>query len=260
MTHEELRSIQKIQYRILCDTDDFLRLHGISYYLVYGTLLGAVRHQAVIPWDYDIDIAMTRDEFRKLQDVSKNFPERYKIGYVCYSTIDYAGLVRISAENSPPHSTIDIFIIDNAKRSLCKPQRSLCRFLHIAKLSDEERGFIFRRFRNNRAKTFIVRLAEAYNRARGSAKTEKRIFHMTVSGKKTGKFLMLEDIQHIFDSHLIEATVDLRFGDRLFPAPSGYTELLTMWYGDYMKIPPEGIEYLKEEEAENTLAMSRSPK
>lgn len=54
---------------LLCRFDALCRTHKIDYTLHGGTLLGAVRHQGFIPWDDDADVAMTRENFRKLEAV-----------------------------------------------------------------------------------------------------------------------------------------------------------------------------------------------
>ncbi len=43
--------------------------HGIDFWLDAGTLLGAVRHGNVIPWDYDVDLAMLSSDYARLLDV-----------------------------------------------------------------------------------------------------------------------------------------------------------------------------------------------
>ena len=66
MTPSELRSVQLIQLELLCEVDRICRKCGLSYRIIAGTLLGAVRHGGFIPWDDDTDIAMMRDDYEKM--------------------------------------------------------------------------------------------------------------------------------------------------------------------------------------------------
>ena len=58
-----LSEIQKYSLEVLLHIHDFCVAHNIDYTLAYGTLIGAVRHKGFIPWDDDIDIIMTRENF-----------------------------------------------------------------------------------------------------------------------------------------------------------------------------------------------------
>ena len=59
----EISELRKIQMDILSYVDKTCREHNIHYSMSGGTLIGAVRHKGFIPWDDDIDIMMTRDNY-----------------------------------------------------------------------------------------------------------------------------------------------------------------------------------------------------
>ena len=59
---QNLRACQLKQLSILQEIDRICRTHNIYYWLDGGSLVGAVRHTGFIPWDDDIDIAMTQED------------------------------------------------------------------------------------------------------------------------------------------------------------------------------------------------------
>ncbi|MDR0602907.1 MAG: LicD family protein [Bacteroidales bacterium] len=61
---------------ILTEIDKICQKHNIRYWLIYGTVLGAVRHGGFIPWDDDLDIGVMRKDYRKLCKIlKKELPE-----------------------------------------------------------------------------------------------------------------------------------------------------------------------------------------
>lgn len=73
MIENTLKSLQKKELYILDLMIDVLNAHDLSWYAYSGTLLGAVRHGGMIPWDDDIDIAMPREDYNRLQDNYKEW-------------------------------------------------------------------------------------------------------------------------------------------------------------------------------------------
>ena len=85
MTSYEIRPLQLRLLDILLAMDAMCREHGLRYYLVDGSLLGAVRHKGFIPWDDDLDIAMPRPDYEQLiKHASEWLPRPYQ--FVCYET------------------------------------------------------------------------------------------------------------------------------------------------------------------------------
>jgi len=65
---------------ILKFIDRVCKENDISYFVNYGTLLGAIRHKGFIPWDDDIDICLYREDYDRFLNVVKELQdERYKV-------------------------------------------------------------------------------------------------------------------------------------------------------------------------------------
>lgn len=67
----ELGELHEALIDILREFVSFCDKHDLKYYAYGGTLLGAIRHEDIIPWDDDIDIGMFRDDYNKLLDLIK---------------------------------------------------------------------------------------------------------------------------------------------------------------------------------------------
>ena len=72
------RLVQLAHLQLLQEFDQVCRQHNLTYWLLSGTLLGAVRHGGFIPWDDDLDLGMPREDIRKLMEVLQD-DDRYVV-------------------------------------------------------------------------------------------------------------------------------------------------------------------------------------
>ena len=72
-----MRDTQQIALEILHTVAQICEERNLRYYLVYGTLIGAVRHHGFIPWDDDVDIMMPRPDYDKLMEYLKDHIGEY---------------------------------------------------------------------------------------------------------------------------------------------------------------------------------------
>lgn len=69
--------LQKRLVDILKWFHEFCESNDLKYYVLGGTLLGAIRHKGFIPWDDDIDVGIPRDDYDRLKKIMENANGRY---------------------------------------------------------------------------------------------------------------------------------------------------------------------------------------
>lgn len=73
----DLRRLQLEQLSVLDEFTRVCRKHNLTFYLAYGSCLGAVRHHGFIPWDDDIDILMPVCDYDALSNLADEFGEGF---------------------------------------------------------------------------------------------------------------------------------------------------------------------------------------
>lgn len=248
----ELRQLQKTELEILIELDRICRKYNIQYSLDGGTLLGAIRHKGFIPWDDDIDVIMLRKEYVKFRNACRKELDQERFFLQDYRTDPYyrwgyakirrkgTEFVRKGQENLKQHTGIfiDLFVVDNV------PDGYIGRRLHhvlcylIRKILYSEVG---KANANNRVVRKIYQILSKIPRnhvfhvrnclaARTNKTRTELISHYTLEYPKQCRYGLP---RKCFDEML-----ELEFEGRKFFGFKDYHRYLSMYYGDYMTLPP----------------------
>lgn len=243
--------LDRIHSEILTIMDEVVRVcneNNLQYYLIGGTLLGAVRHKGFIPWDDDLDIAMPRDDFNKFVKIcpeSLRFPfklqwittnEKYRHLYAKVEnvkTVFYEGLQY--EENVFPGVFVDIFPLDetNGYNKKVAIRKAIIRKLATMMGMKLNIGMV------KGIRKLILRCL--------STKMINKLacLLMTMNNGTNSDYYTNFASQYNAKRQTIKKAcygegILLSFEDRVYNAPVDFETVLTSIFGsDYMQIPPE---------------------
>ena len=254
---DTLEERHSVLLNLLVQFDSLCKDLDVRYMLAYGTLLGAVRHKGFIPWDDDVDVMMTREEYDK-------FISRYTL-------VEDARYKFISREIDPNYfSPLAKYYDDNTILVQKYGQRENKNYgiyldvFIIDALSDNVKEAIHHIDRAEKIRFYWALSVKSFSAGSKSLLTRVARVPVILACRLVGRQYFLNKYYRIaqeyrykntnhcgvviygegfkkeyFENKLYEDICFLSFEGFDLPAPKDYDRYLSQMYGDYMSIPKD---------------------
>lgn len=278
MTDElAIKKVHDIGYQMLEWFEAICKKYDIQYWISYGVLLGAVRHNDFIPWDDDIDVWMTRKEYEKLMRHRDEFPDEYEVMlpdsygknkyYDTVTHINYKGMYKKLDSGICDFYNykflggmhIDIFFLENTYKGL-RGKKQIMETMMLYGLMNSYRhkgiriedypllwkvaqcilNFIGRQIPLERLFKWHERIATRYN-----GRTDAEYYYSSNIGIS---------VERIFPKAALQKMKQIPFGPIMVQVPEEADVILKALYGNWRELPPkdkqklpEGFVFLKDE-------------
>ena len=256
-----LRELQLCELQLVKAVLSICERHQLTVFMMGGTFLGAVRHKGFIPWDDDVDLGMSREDYETFLRVApQELPQGYilrhfakdpDMPYYPAQVVDPSfEILDTSAQIAKTRSAwIDLFPLDGM------PKGKMGCFFHKYRLLYLRMMLKFSQFSQVVAVNLAHRpLHERILIAVGKhlhlesrLDTNKRMHLIDRCLKKypyetasqVVNFMGAYKFREMFPKKIYESLSEYPFEDLQLLAPSDYDTVLRQMYGDYMTPPPQ---------------------
>lgn len=249
---EKMKKVWTIELDLL---DEFKRIcaeNDLRFWVGFGTMLGAVRHKGFIPWDDDMDVWMPREDYNKLLDLDLKLEKPYFLQTTLNDNDYYSSFARIRNSNTTGILVsgqnrcnngiyIDIYPLDGLYANDLQ-QWLLSKYIRVKNVAAHAYMYNINPSPVTKMMHRVLRLPfvpynykkvyKSVNKLASAVKWEK--------ASKVGMvvFAPYAHEHNMFDKADFEETEWVPFENTTVPIPRGYSNVLSVLYGDYMTFPP----------------------
>ncbi|MCI7589869.1 MAG: LicD family protein [Spirochaetia bacterium] len=256
---EDLRKLQLLELKIAKEIKRVCEKNNISYFLVGGTLLGAVRHQGFIPWDDDMDIGMLRSDYKKFIEVcSRDLGDEFFLQ--TYQTDkaygNFFAKIRLNQTHFTEYITstischdgvfVDIFPYDFTSESEKERKKLISKINSLSNLYQYKKGYkMWSKDLLHMCYFYLCKfqgLFKTLSQIEDDVDKLLSLFDYPTYPHVISYFDCTRQKEYISISDLNNLK-DYIFEDTTFKGPLDAGVYLTAVYGDYMELPPEENRY-----------------